>query len=103
MLDTPAALPALVRKLAQGLARRQGFVAHIAIPTAQQAVRTSVAWQGVDASAPCTAPSAAALDAGLAVLAGEPFAIWLGFAPSVTGRRRPGDAAWNRVRRAART
>jgi thiamine pyrophosphate-dependent acetolactate synthase large subunit-like protein len=80
VLDTPEALAALVRELARGLARRNGFVAHVAVPTAQQAVRmTAPNWHDPGLAPPRTGPSAAALQASLDALAVEPFAIWLGF------------------------
>ncbi|MBS0448761.1 MAG: thiamine pyrophosphate-binding protein [Proteobacteria bacterium] len=78
VLDAPGALPALMRRLANGLARPQGWVAHIALPTAQQAAPTAPPLP-VPRRAPVAAvPEPALLDAAGAALRDAPFAVWIG-------------------------
>jgi acetolactate synthase-1/2/3 large subunit len=75
-----------MHQLAQGLGRRGGFVAHVALPTALQAMPlaevSSLTQRGLD-DAPFVeasgTPTPAALQACMRALADEPFALWLGF------------------------
>ncbi len=80
-LEDPDELPELMHQLAPGLARRGGFIAHVAVPTAVQAMPMAEAASFASLSlgeAPGE-PTPAALNACLRALADEPFAIWLGF------------------------
>lgn len=86
MLEAPSDLTELMCQLAQGLARRGGFVAHIAVPAAVQAmpaIEVTPFARFEPGNAPpaeaSDAPTPAALQACLQALADEPFAIWLGF------------------------
>lgn len=86
MLEDPSELPDLMHQLAQGLARRGGFIAHIALPTALQAMPMAEGSPftrlALDDTLPVEAsdvPAPAALQACLQALADEPFALWLGF------------------------
>ena len=79
VLEEPSGLPQVVREIAQGLARRGGFVAHVAIPTAVQAMPATPLELSAPVAAAHGAPTPAALQACVRALAGDPFAIWLGF------------------------
>ena len=79
VIDDPAQLGAIERELATGLARRGGFVAHLALDTAVQrapAARPEILSFPVPVSAdsPPLAQIAACVDA----LSDGPFAIWVG-------------------------
>ena len=85
-LEDPSGLPELMQQLAQGLARRGGFIAHISVPTAVQAMPIATLspfspFELGDAppAEASGAPAPAALQACLRALADEPFALWLGF------------------------
>jgi len=91
-LDDERDWPDVARELARGVARQQGFIAHVAVPTALQSAplavrRAPLAAQAVMAtvatdaargsSLPAPSPDAAA--SSLRALADEPFAVWVGF------------------------
>ena len=78
-LETPEALPHILRCLAAGLRRPGGFVGHLALPTPVQSARASVLppWQ-----AATRRPEPPCLDVAMRcapLLAAESVAIWLGF------------------------
>jgi acetolactate synthase-1/2/3 large subunit len=77
-LDAPDGLAAALTVLARGLASGRGFVAHLSIPTAVQAMRI----QPFDVAKPEPAvprePAADVLQACVDALAAAPFAIWVG-------------------------
>lgn len=82
LLDAPAALPAFLGDLAEGLRRPEGFVAHLGLPINVQRSGGG----GMDIPAllqrsgpplrPC--PSAEEVDEAARQLARAPFAIWVG-------------------------
>ena len=80
VVDEAAQLAAIERELAEGLGRRSGFVAHLALDTAVQ--RASLA-QPHDLSpvhpAPVYTPPPAQVAACLDALRDGPFAIWVGY------------------------
>ncbi|HEX5683774.1 MAG TPA: thiamine pyrophosphate-binding protein, partial [Ideonella sp.] len=84
VLEDSSSLPGLMHQLVQGLARRGGFMAHIALPTAVQAMPTEVPFRlfalgdALSAEAP-DVPTPAMLHACQQALADGPFALWLGF------------------------
>jgi thiamine pyrophosphate-dependent acetolactate synthase large subunit-like protein len=85
-LEDPSELPDVMRQLTQGLAQPGGFIAHIALPTAVQAMPAVSAFTlpgPIDAP---VAPTRAALQACQDALADEPFAIWLGFGARYAAR-----------------
>ena len=78
--------PDVALQLARGIARRGGFVAHLAVPTALQSARVGcisgarVAGAARAAgSAAAAAPSPDAVQSCLRALGDEPFAVWIGF------------------------
>ena len=79
LLESAEALPAVARRLAHGLARPGGFVAHLAIPTGLQATE----WRGPLPDLSIVrgeeAPTAETIARCARLLSDEPFAIWLGF------------------------
>ena len=108
-LDDARDWPDVARQLARGVARRGGFVAHVAVPTAVQSARmprdgatadaadasharrsqasstaSAIAMSGTGEMRPVRPPSVAppspgALQACLRALVDEPFAVWVGF------------------------
>lgn len=79
LIESADALPAAARRLAHGLARPGGFVAHVAIPTGLQAAE----WRGplpdLSTDRGEEAPTAETVARCARLLAEGPFAIWLGF------------------------
>lgn len=78
VLDDPGALAPVARALAGGLARRGGFVAHLALDTAaQRAAAAHVECRPGDA--PAEAPPPDRVRACVEALRDGPFAIWCGY------------------------
>ena len=80
ILETPAQLPQLMRRIAYGLARPGGYAAHISVPSAIQAAPLPgplPRFAGTPSLAPAPDPDAVAEAARL--LASGSFAIWAGF------------------------
>ncbi len=80
VIDDPAQLVALERELAAGLARRSGFVAHLALDTAAQ--RAPVARRPIRPSpvpVPAETPTLARIQECVEALGDGPFALWVGF------------------------
>ncbi|HYN63361.1 MAG TPA: thiamine pyrophosphate-binding protein, partial [Candidatus Limnocylindrales bacterium] len=79
LLESPDQLPAVARRLAHGLSRPGGFVAHVAIPTGLQAGE----WRGPlpdpSLSRGDEAPTAETIARCARQLSEAPFAIWVGF------------------------
>jgi len=79
LLESADELPAVARRLAHGLARPGGFVAHLAIPTGLQAAE----WRGplpdLSISHGDEAPAEETIARCARLLSDGPFAIWLGF------------------------
>jgi acetolactate synthase-1/2/3 large subunit len=86
LLESAEELPAVARRLAHGVSRPGGFVAHVAIPTGLQ----SAAWRGplpdLSAGSGEGAPGAATIARCARLLSDGPFAIWVGF-----GARKASD------------
>jgi len=78
-LDNEREWPEVARELARGLARRRGFVAHVAVPTALQSMPLDRMPVERSSTAPDAAPSPPTLQACLRALLDDPFAIWVGF------------------------
>lgn len=80
VVDDPAQLAGIESALLAGLARRGGFVAHLALDTAAQrapAIEPQVLPLAVPE--PADAPSSADVTACIAALRDGPFAIWVGY------------------------
>lgn len=80
VLEDPSDLPRVVYRIAQGLARPGGFIAHVALPTKLQAMPVD----RFDLIAPriqqrAFKPGSAVLAAAARMLVEDSFAIWLGF------------------------
>ncbi|MDB5816553.1 MAG: thiamine pyrophosphate central protein, partial [Rhizobacter sp.] len=86
ILDTPAALAACLQEVARGLARRQGYVAHLAVPMSHR-LPCTVRPERIERAA--ASPSTVDVERAIALLAGDSFAIWLGFG----ARAAAGDVA----------
>jgi acetolactate synthase-1/2/3 large subunit len=86
LLESADQLPAVARRLASGVSRVGGFVAHLAIPTGLQ----SAAWRGplpdLTVGRGENAPTAETIARSIDLLSDGPFAIWLGF-----GARKSSD------------
>jgi len=79
VVDDPAQLASIERALAAGVARRTGFVAHLALDTAVQRA-PAAPWQPAAQAAPAPpAPAAAQVAACASALNDGPFAIWVGY------------------------
>ena len=83
ILETPDQLPQVLRRLASGLRRPGGYVAHITVPNAVQGAALTQALPALadagpsDAVFPATNP--AAVRHCVRLLSEAPFAIWAGF------------------------
>lgn len=78
VLEHPTQLPQIARRLVQGVARKGGFIAHLAVPTALQSAPTASVdlarlTLGDDTAAPGLVHRCAA------VLRQGTFAVWVGF------------------------
>jgi thiamine pyrophosphate-dependent acetolactate synthase large subunit-like protein len=82
VVDDPAQLAGIERELAAGLARRSGFVAHLALDTAAQrapvAPSRALPATGPGAATVADLPAAGAIAACIEALTDGPFAIWVG-------------------------
>jgi thiamine pyrophosphate-dependent acetolactate synthase large subunit-like protein len=89
VLETPEQLPQVLRRLAAGLRRPGGYVAHLSIPNAVQGAVLAQPLPQLGGP-PGTPAAAASMSAGPGVnpaavarcvelLSAEPFAIWVGF------------------------
>lgn len=80
VVDDPAQLATIERGLAAGLARRSGFVAHLALDTAvQRAPAAAPPCLESPVPLPADAPPLAQVDACIDALSDGPFAIWVGY------------------------
>ena len=79
LLECADELPAVARRLAHGLSRPGGFVAHLAIPTALQAAECRGALPELSIARGEEAVAAETIARCAALLSDGSFAIWLGF------------------------
>jgi len=78
-LETAAELPEVARRVALGLARPGGFVAHISIPTAVQTSPIETALPQVAFTQALVTASEATIAECARLLSEGPFALWVGF------------------------
>jgi acetolactate synthase I/II/III large subunit len=77
-VESTAQLPVVFSRIAEGLARPGGFVAHVSIPAAITAARSGdIDFQPPIVSYPSVSPGM--LETVTKLLAAEPFVIWTGF------------------------
>ena len=89
LLESPEQLPTLVGRLAAGLAGPGGFVAHVAVPVDVQRMPVSAPVVVPEIRRPAPAIGADLADELVAMLAAEPFAVWVGAgARAAAGRVR---------------
>ncbi|TDH58914.1 thiamine pyrophosphate-binding protein [Dankookia rubra] len=80
VLETPDQLPQVLRRLAAGLARPGGYVAHLSVPTTVQGALLTQPMPPLPPEAPSPSVTGpAAIARCVALLSGAPFAIWAGF------------------------
>ncbi|MEQ9483533.1 ScyA-related TPP-binding enzyme [Coleofasciculus sp. F4-SAH-05] len=78
-LESDIELPQIARRLANGLARPEGFVAHISIPTGVQTSLSKVLVSRIQATQTLATLSEEAIAECVQLLSEGPFAIWVGF------------------------
>ncbi|MBW4510777.1 MAG: scytonemin biosynthesis protein ScyA [Scytonematopsis contorta HA4267-MV1] len=79
-VESAAQLPQIFRKLACGLSKPGGFVAHLSIPTAvQTSLMTDISLPNLNVSRSVVTPSSAAVAKSVELLSQGNFAIWVGF------------------------
>lgn len=78
-LESDAELPEVARRLANGLFRPEGFVAHISIPTAVQTSINKVSVPRINPAQTLPTLSEEAIAECLQLLSEGSFAIWVGF------------------------
>ncbi len=79
LLESAAELPAVARRLAHGLSRPGGFVAHVAIPTDLLACAWSGPLPNLSMSHGVGSPTYETIARCAQLLSDGPFAIWAGF------------------------
>lgn len=79
VVESPDQLPQIVRQIALGFARPEGFVAHLSIPTAVQSLPVTVPMRPVQVDERSLPPSSAVLEKCDRLLSESPFAIWVGY------------------------
>jgi acetolactate synthase I/II/III large subunit len=87
LVEDAAEIDAFVARLASGVARPNGFVAHIGLPIAVQTARRSAPSKPRLSSSPPPVCDAETVNRTAELLASEPFVIWAGF-----GARHAGPA-----------
>ena len=78
-LENDVELPEIARRLANGLARPGGFVAHISMPTGIQTSLSKVSMPRVNPAQTLATASEEAIAECVQLLCEGPFAIWVGF------------------------
>ena len=87
LVEDPRELDAFIARLASGVTRPNGFVAHLGLPLAVQTARRSERMTPRLRSAPPPVCDAETVARSVELLASEPFVIWVGF-----GARHAGPA-----------
>jgi acetolactate synthase I/II/III large subunit len=78
-IESGEELPEIARRLALGLGRPGGFVAHLSVPTTIQSSFLKAPLPSVTFSQTLTAAGEDAIAKSVQLLSSEPFAIWVGF------------------------
>ena len=94
VLETPDQLPQVLRRLAAGLRRPGGYVAHLSVPNAVQGASMTrplprladAHFDGSGAASTRPGVNRAAVARCVELLSEEPFAIWAGFGARAAGR-----------------
>lgn len=79
VLEGAAQLPQIARRLALGLSRPDGFVAHLSIPTAIQSSAVELPLPQMSLSLAVATPNENAIATAANLLSEGPFAIWVGY------------------------
>lgn len=79
LIEDPAELDAFVARLASGVTRPNGFVAHIGLPIAIQTARRATEAKPRLSSMPAPSCDATTIARCVELLSSEPFVIWAGF------------------------
>ncbi len=86
LVEDPAELDAFIARLASGVTRPNGFVAHLGLPLAVQTTRRSGGTMSRLRLAPPPVCDAETVARSAALLASEPFVIWAGFGARHAGQ-----------------
>ncbi len=78
-LESPDQLPEVARRLALGLTRPGGFIAHVSVPTSVQSSPMTAAVPPVKFSQSLAVPGEDMISEAVQLLSEGPFAIWVGF------------------------
>lgn len=78
-IETGDELPEIARRLAGGLARQGGFVAHLSIPTTTQSSLLNAPLPQANFSQTVATVGEDAIAKSIQLLSSKPFAIWVGF------------------------
>ncbi len=78
-IESDDELPEVARRLALGLTRPGGFVAHLSIPTTTQSSLLKTPLPHANFSQALTSPEESAIAKAVQLLSETPFAIWVGF------------------------
>lgn len=79
ILESATQLPQVARRLALGLSRPDGFVAHLSIPTAIQSSSVDTPLPEICTSPTVMIPGEDAIAKAVNLLSEGPFAIWIGY------------------------
>lgn len=79
IVESPEQLPQIVRRIALGCSRPEGFTAHLSIPTAVQSLPVEAPLIDIEVIETITRPGDSILEQCDRLLSGTPFAIWLGY------------------------
>lgn len=79
VIESADQLPQIARRIASGLARPEGYVAHLSVPTAVQSSPVNTELRRFEPIHTLAAPSDIAASECADLLSEGPFAIWVGF------------------------
>jgi thiamine pyrophosphate-dependent acetolactate synthase large subunit-like protein len=79
VIESSKQLPQIAKRLASGISRPGGFVAHISIPTGLQSTAIETTLPTIHLTSTVPAPSKEAIARSMELLCEGSFAIWIGF------------------------
>ncbi len=79
ILENPAQLPQVANRLARGLSKPAGFLAHLSVPTDVQSIFLNASLPQLSNTPNICLPSLETIDRCIELLSNNTFAIWLGF------------------------